>query len=236
MMGKKALIITVTFMIVGLLAAGCGSGKSSSDAKKVMDKALNNMRSWKSFKATIKTSGASNSSAPTSGSTALLEVSNEGGKTAMHTVMDYAGSKVEQYQVDGVIYAYQEAQGWLKQTASSTKSANVDIADSLKTGIKDLKILSQDSKSYRLSFKMTASDSSTQGSSTPSSTEETEFVLKVDKPTMNIQEISVKSSTGSTKGQTETITFSDVNSPITITLPEEAKNAKSATEAQQSSP
>ena len=241
---KKALMFTAILVVTGLLVAGCGGKQTSSSAKQVLDKALANLRALKSFKVSMISTSASGTSAPSSSSPAQasradIDVTTEGG-LAMHSTTDQGGQKIDEYLLNGVAYAYAEGQGWLKQDASSTKAINVQIADSLKTGIKDLKILSQGANSYRLSFKMSTSTGSTQDGSSPSSAETsatTEFVVKVDKPAMNIQEISVKASTAASSGnqaQEETITFSKQNSPITITLPEEAKNAKSA--QQQSTP
>jgi len=232
---KKALMFTVAFVLVGLLVAGCGGG-NSRDAQKVLDKALSNMKKWTSFKGTMK-AGTTSSSSPSPASTgsAVFDVTTEGG-VKMHTVTDYAGTKVEQYQIGDTTYAYMEGQGWAKQQSTSTNQLNVEIANALKKGVKDLKILSQDAGSYRLSFKMAAPDSSAQDSSSSSSTSETSetnFVVKVDKPTTNITEMKVTASSGSgssMQNQTQVYSFSDLNSPITITLPEEAKNAKSAQE------
>jgi hypothetical protein len=231
---KKALMFTAILVVAGLLVAGCGGNQNSSSAKQVLDKALANLRALKSFKVTLKASSASSSSAPTT-TRSDYEVTTEGG-LAMHSTTDQGGQKTDAYLLDGVAYANPEGQGWLKQDASGTKAINVDVADSLKTGTKDLKILSQDANSYRLSFKMSTPTGSAQDGSSPSSAETsatTEFVVKVDKPTMNIQEISVKAPAATSSGnqaQEETVTFSGQNSPITIQLPEEAKNAKSAPE------
>jgi len=240
---KKALMFTAILVVASLLVAGCG-GKQTSSAKLVLDKALAHLRALKSFKVSITWTSASGTSAPSSSSSAQasradIDVTTEGG-LAMHSTSDQGGQKTDEYLLDGVAYGYAEGQGWLKQDASSTKAINVQIADSLKTGTKDLKILSQDASSYRLSFKMSTSTSSAQDSSSTSSTETTtttEFVVKVDKPAMNIQEMSVKAAPSASPGsqaQEEVITFSGQNSPITIKLPEEAKNAKSA--QQQSTP
>jgi hypothetical protein len=240
-MGKKVLIFTAVFALVGLLVAGCGGG--SGDAQKVLDKALSNMKKWTSFKVTMKatTTSSSSSSPSASNSSAVVEVSTEGG-VKMHTVMDYSGTKVEQYQIGDTTYAYMEGQGWAKQQSTSTDPLNVEIANALKKeDLKDLKIESENSKSYTLTFTMeTASESSS--SSTASSTSkktETNFVVKVDKPTSNITEMKVTALSGSgssAQKQTQVYAFANINEPITITLPEEAKNAKSATESTQSSP
>jgi len=232
---KKVLMFTAILVVAGLLVAGCGGKQTSSSAKQVLDKALKNLKALKSYKATVTITSASGTSAPTPTTSANIEVTTEGG-AATHSVMNYSGTKIEGYEVGGFDYTNQAGQGWTKQQAASAKPLNVEIADSLKTGIKDLKILSQDDKSYRLSLKMSTSTSSAQDSSSASSTgttTTTEFVVKVDKSTMNIKEISVKAATAASSGsqaQEEVIAFSGENSAITITLPEEAKNAKSAQE------
>jgi hypothetical protein len=245
MMKKTLLILTAMLLLVGLLAAGCGSG-NSAEAQKVLDKALSNMKKWTSLKVTMKattTSSAKSSStnSAASNSSAVVEVTTEGG-LKMHTVMDYSGTKVEQYQIGDTTYAYMEGQGWAKQQSTSTSPLNVEIANALEKGdIKDLQIQSEDSKSYTLSFTMLteAESSSSATSSATTKKTETKFVVKVDKPTGNITELKVSASSGSgssAQKQTQVYAFSNINEPITITLPEEAKSAKSATEMQGSTP
>jgi hypothetical protein len=237
---RKALMFTAAILLVGLMVAGCGG--SSGEAKKVMDQALKNLKALESFKLAMKSAAASkpDSSSPASESTATVEVTTVDG-TKMHTVMDYSGTKVEQYQIGDTTYAYMEGQGWAKQQSASSDPLNVEIAKALSTDLKDLKILSEDADSYKLSFKIPG-ESSAQGSATSSSTEEAsdvEFVVTVDKATKNITKMTVKSSTGSgsdKQTQVQTYTFSNLNEPVTITLPEEAKNAQSAADTQQSTP
>jgi major membrane immunogen (membrane-anchored lipoprotein) len=222
MIGKKAGMIVVVLILAALLVTGCGG--SSGNAKEVLDKAAKNMEAWKSFKATMKASAPSNSSSPSSGYSAEYEVTTEGGMK-MHGVVDYAGTKIEQYQIGDVTYSYAEGQGWQKSSGQSTEPLNKTIAKEFQTGINDLKMLSENDKAYKLSFTKTTEGTSSSGSSATSV--ETSFVVTVDKPTVNIREIRVKGSTGGAS-QEQVIVFSSVNKPITITLPEEAKNAPEA--------
>jgi hypothetical protein len=135
-----------------------------------------------------------------------------------------------------------EGQGWVKQQSTSTSPLNVEIANAWEKGdIKDLQIQSEDSKSYTLSFTMLteAESSSSATSSATTKKTETKFVVKVDKPTGNITELKVLASSGSgssAQKQTQVYSFSNINEPITITLPEEAKSAKPASEVQGSTP
>jgi hypothetical protein len=226
MIGKKAVMFVLVIIMVGLLVTGCGGG--SGNAKDILDKAAKNMEAWKSFKATMKAEAPSSSSAPSAGYNAVYEVTTEGGMK-MHGVVDYAGTKIEQYQIGDVTYSYAEGQGWQKASGQSTEPLNQTIAKEFQTGIKDLKILSENDKVYRLSFTKTTESASSSGSSATSV--DTNFVVTVDKPTTNITEISVKGTSGGTT-QEQVIVFSKVNEPITITLPEEAKNAQEAPQQQ----
>jgi predicted nuclease of predicted toxin-antitoxin system len=172
LLGSLAVLLAIG-LLVGLLLAGCGGSSTSGtatssgslNAKRILEQSSKKMQAVKTAKATgsYKLAGtpATGTSSP-SGAQNMefsyqmeMDVSNPD-KPEMHMVMKGQGQTTDLYITGGFVYMNVPGKGWVKTPAGTTSEGMAQATPAEITqfanNAENLKIISEDADSYKLSF------------------------------------------------------------------------------------
>lgn len=253
-MRKVLPIVLAALLAAALIVAGCGkTAPKVGDAQKLLEDSNKAMQSVKSYKATGTISMYSN--APDAGKMNFdfeMQIQQTGSNDfAGRMTMNSMGQKTEIYMVNGYAYTNDPEKGWVKQPLSdltdfSRLASPADISE-LGDAAQNARILTEDSQYYNIAFDLNADYikelmGMEKGTENLSSEEkkiakemlegmQMSAVFKIEKSTMYVVGMAMSfnipdmPAVGALKME-EKINISEFNTPVEITLPPEAQNAK----------
>jgi hypothetical protein len=256
-MRKIFFALTAALLVSALIVSGCGkTAPKKSDAQKLLEESNKKMQTVKSFKAvgTINMSGK----APGAGNMDLdfeMQVQTKGPRDFDgHMVMKGMGQDTEMYMVGGNAYVNVPGKGWYKQplgdyTDISKPPTPAEMAK-ISEAAENVRILTEDSQYYRMAFDVgpeyieeaMGMQKDTEGLSAEEKKMMEEMlkgikmtaVFKIEKSTMYILNMTMGFGipnmplVGAVRME-QKIDFSEFDKPVSISLPEEAKNAPEVT-------
>jgi hypothetical protein len=238
-----ALVIAAS---VVLALGGCGSDKSSAQAREALEAATATMASLKYVKEAGSNSMVSqDSSVPKVDVTFVSEMDfTDPSNPQAHTLIRQSSIEMNVYATGGYVYTEGVAGSWQKVKAEGTSTLSPKDLKEIAVGAKNVQLVSERSNQYEVSFdvgEQAIKDSDLVGGtdteSAPSKQAEEAFkqlkikaVYTVAKDTRYVTRAIIDmrmpavAEAGETTGKM-TVDFSGFNEPVSIVLPEAAKAA-----------